>query len=65
MLLGDEENADMPDASFGYDMSERTLVVGVAIVRPLVASLKLPRFRRVVLDLGDYGSVVTASIAAS
>ncbi len=27
--------------------------------------LKLPRFRRVVLDLGDYGSVVTASIAAS
>ena len=28
-------------------------------------NLKLPRFRRVVLDLGDYGSVVTASIAAS
>ena len=28
-------------------------------------SMKLPRFRRVVLDLGDYGSVVTASIAAS
>jgi hypothetical protein len=27
--------------------------------------LKLPRFRGVVLDLGDYGSVVTASIAAS
>ena len=27
--------------------------------------LKLPRFRRVVLDLGDYDSVVTASIAAS
>jgi hypothetical protein len=27
--------------------------------------LKLPRFRRVVLELGDYGSVVTASIAAS
>ena len=27
--------------------------------------VKLPRFRRVVLDLGDYGSVVTASIAAS
>jgi hypothetical protein len=27
--------------------------------------LELPRFRRVVLDLGDYGSVVTASIAAS
>jgi hypothetical protein len=30
MLLGDEENADMPDAPFGYDMSERTLVVGAA-----------------------------------
>jgi hypothetical protein len=29
------------------------------------ADLKLPRFRRVVLDLGDYDSVVTASIAAS
>ena len=28
-------------------------------------ALKLPRFRGVVLDLGDYGSVVTASIAAS
>jgi hypothetical protein len=28
-------------------------------------SLKLPRFRRTVLDLGDYGSLVTASIAAS
>jgi hypothetical protein len=28
-------------------------------------TVKLPRFRRVVLDLGDYGSVVTASIAAS
>ena len=27
--------------------------------------LKLPRFRGVMLDLGDYGSVVTASIAAS
>jgi hypothetical protein len=27
--------------------------------------VKLPRFRGVVLDLGDYGSVVTASIAAS
>ena len=27
--------------------------------------VKLPRFRRVVLDFGDYGSVVTASIAAS
>ena len=27
--------------------------------------VKLPRFRRVVLDLGDYGSLVTASIAAS
>jgi hypothetical protein len=27
--------------------------------------VKLPRFRRVVLDLGDYDSVVTASIAAS
>jgi hypothetical protein len=26
-------------------------------------SLKLPRFRGVMLDLGDYGSVVTASIA--
>ena len=26
--------------------------------------LKLPRFRGVMLDLGDYGSVVTASIAA-
>jgi hypothetical protein len=28
-------------------------------------NLKLPRFRGVMLDLGDYGSVVTASIAAS
>ena len=27
--------------------------------------LKLPRFRGVELDLGDYGSVVSASIAAS
>jgi len=27
--------------------------------------VKLPRFRGVELDLGDYGSVVTASIAAS
>ena len=27
--------------------------------------LKLPQFRRVVLDLGDYSSVMTASIAAS
>jgi hypothetical protein len=27
--------------------------------------VKLPRFRGVVLDLGDYGSIVTASIAAS
>ena len=27
--------------------------------------MKLPRFRGVELDLGDYGSVVTASIAAS
>jgi hypothetical protein len=27
--------------------------------------LKLPRFRGVELDVGDYGSVVTASIAAS
>jgi DNA-binding transcriptional MerR regulator len=34
-------------------------------VRRLAFVLKLPRFRRVVLDLGDYGSVVTASIAAS
>jgi hypothetical protein len=31
----------------------------------LTRELKLPRFRGVVLDLGDYGSVVTASIAAS
>jgi hypothetical protein len=38
MLLGDVENADMPDAPFGYDMSERTLVVGVALARPSVAS---------------------------
>jgi 2-oxo-4-hydroxy-4-carboxy--5-ureidoimidazoline (OHCU) decarboxylase len=30
-----------------------------------IMALKLPRFRRVVLDLGDYGSLVTASIAAS
>jgi hypothetical protein len=30
-----------------------------------VLVMKLPRFRGVVLDLGDYGSVVTASIAAS
>ena len=30
-----------------------------------LSCLKLPRFRRVVLALGDYGSVVTASIAAS
>jgi len=29
------------------------------------STVKLPRFRRVVLDLGDYGSLVTASIAAS
>jgi len=29
------------------------------------SDLKLPRFRGVELDLGDYGSVVTASIAAS
>ena len=29
------------------------------------SGLKLPRFRGVELDLGDYGSVVTASIAAS
>ena len=29
------------------------------------AEVKLPRFRRVVLDFGDCGSVVTASIAAS
>ena len=27
--------------------------------------MKLPRFRGVELDVGDYGSVVTASIAAS
>ena len=31
----------------------------------MAMKLKLPRFRGVVLDLGDYGSVVTASIAAS
>jgi hypothetical protein len=30
-----------------------------------VDRMKLPRFRRVVLDLGDYGSIGTASIAAS
>jgi hypothetical protein len=36
------------------------LLAGVAAF-----GLKLPRFRRVVLDLGDYDSVVTASIAAS
>jgi hypothetical protein len=28
-------------------------------------NVKLPRFRGVELDVGDYGSVVTASIAAS
>ena len=33
--------------------------------RLITMHLKLPRFRRVVLDFGDYGSVVTASIAAS
>ena len=31
----------------------------------LAQALKLPRFRGVELDVGDYGSVVTASIAAS
>jgi hypothetical protein len=30
---------------------------------PITGILKLPRFRGVMLDLGDYGSVVTASIA--
>ena len=34
-------------------------------IEGLYRELKLPRFRRVMLDLGDYGSVVTASIAAS
>jgi hypothetical protein len=33
--------------------------------RTVARGLKLPRFRGVVLDLGDYGSIVTASIAAS
>jgi hypothetical protein len=36
-----------------------------ADAQTLTGLLKLPRFRRVVLDLGDYDSVVTASIAAS
>jgi hypothetical protein len=31
----------------------------------VLGPMKLPRFRGVELDLGDYGSVVTASIAAS
>jgi hypothetical protein len=35
------------------------------ITAPLTTAVKLPRFRGVELDLGDYGSVVTASIAAS
>jgi len=30
-----------------------------------ICNMKLPRFRGVELDVGDYGSVVTASIAAS
>ena len=33
--------------------------------RDLLVRVKLPRFRGVELDVGDYGSVVTASIAAS
>jgi hypothetical protein len=40
---------------------KRDLVAGAVVSR----KLKLPRFRGVELDLGDYGSVVTASIAAS
>jgi superfamily II DNA or RNA helicase len=35
------------------------------IVSAAAEEVKLPRFRGVELDLGDYGSVVTASIAAS
>jgi len=50
------------------DALRRVLIAncdGVLIGRGVIQSLKLPRFRRVVLDLVDYGSVVTASIAAS
>jgi RNA-directed DNA polymerase len=36
-----------------------------ARVTQALGRVKLPRFRGVELDLGDYGSVVTASIAAS
>jgi len=37
----------------------------LGLSQPTPDKLKLPRFRGVELDLGDYGSVVTASIAAS
>jgi hypothetical protein len=39
--------------------------IGARLGEPSSLIVKLPRFRRVVLELGDYGSVVTASIAAS
>ena len=41
------------------------LLLGHTTLEARYLSLKLLRFRRVVLDLGDYGFVATASIAAS
>ena len=57
-----EPQADLPEAG-------RAVVVVDAVMGDSVneeqREVKLPRFRGVELDVGDYGSVVTASIAAS
>ena len=53
-----DERADHADTLTFDDVSNRA-------IKHLKVDVKLPRFRGVMLDLGDYGSVVTASIAAS
>jgi hypothetical protein len=48
-----------------FDRLARAAATPAVLRRRELTKLKLPRFRGVMLDLGDYGSVVTASIAAS
>ena len=55
-------------ANLSFDARLALIAEGLPVIlrsaQDLVA-VKLPRFGGVELDLGDYGSVVTASIAAS
>ena len=56
----------LPYRRFADTLAEACARLGAGVDRySFTVMVKLPRFRGVELDLGDYGSVVTASIAAS